>query len=89
MLFYPYFLVVFWYRDFFLGTVKKSFEAFVYTVELLSVPILLKTLFKPIKKEYREGLVLFSIGMGIVIKAALRDVIDVATVDGSNSFTIT
>lgn len=70
-LLYPYFLVVFWYRDFFLGSVRRSAEIFVYIAELLSVPLLLKTFFKPLKSEYREGLVGFSIIMGIAVKSIL------------------
>lgn len=71
LLLYPYFLVVFWYRHFFLGVVKKSFEVFSYAVNLLSVPLLIKMFFKPLKNEYREGLVLFSILMGIVVKTLI------------------
>ncbi len=37
-------------------------------LQLCSLPLLLKTYFKPWKNEYREGLVGFSIGMGIFIK---------------------
>lgn len=35
---------------------------------LFSIQILLKTYFKPWKNEYREGLIGFSIAMGIFIK---------------------
>ena len=63
--------MVFWYRDFFLGSVRRSYKIFLYIFELLSVPILLKTFFKPLKNEYREGLVLFSIVAGIFIKLLL------------------
>jgi len=37
-------------------------------LQLFSLPLLVKTYFKPWKNEYREGLVGFSIGMGIFIK---------------------
>ncbi len=37
-------------------------------LQLSSLPILVKTYFRPWKNEYREGLVGFSIGMGIFIK---------------------
>ena len=38
------------------------------TLKLLSLRLLVSTFFKPWKNEYREGLVGFSIGMGVVIK---------------------
>ena len=38
-------------------------------LQLFSLPLLLKTYFKPWKNEYRKGLVGFSIGMGIFIKS--------------------
>ena len=71
LLLYPYFLVVFWYRDFFSGSIRLSLEIFSYTANLLSVPLLLKTFFKPLKNEYREGLVLFSRVMGMFIKSLI------------------
>jgi hypothetical protein len=37
-------------------------------LNLFSLPLVLKTYFKPWKNEYRQGLVGFSIGMGIFIK---------------------
>jgi len=36
--------------------------------QLFSLPLLLRTYFKPLKNEYREGLVGFSRVMGITIK---------------------
>ena len=71
LLIYPYFLVVFWYRDFFIKSVKKSFEIFIYATNLLSVGLILKTFFAPLKNEYHEGLVLFSIITGVIVKTAL------------------
>lgn len=44
---------------------------FIYIANLLSVPLLLRTFFKPLKSEYREGLVLFSVLMGIIVKSIL------------------
>ena len=38
---------------------------------LFSLPLFLRTFFKPLKNEYRKGLVGFSIGMGIVVKSIL------------------
>lgn len=37
-------------------------------LQLFSLPLLIKTYFKPWKNEYRQGLVGFSVGMGIFIK---------------------
>jgi hypothetical protein len=36
-----------------------------------SLPLLVQTFFKPLKNEYRQGLVKFSIAMGIIIKSFL------------------
>lgn len=38
-------------------------------LQLFSLPLLLKTYFKPWKNEYRKGLIGFSIFMGILIKS--------------------
>lgn len=61
----------FWYIDSLLGlthffaTLNHAF------FQLFSLPLLFKTFFRPLKNEYREGLVGFSIGMGIAIKTCL------------------
>lgn len=49
----------------FYGSLNKAF------FQLFSLPILVRTFFKPIKNEYREGLVAFSIGMGIAVKSVI------------------
>lgn len=46
----------------FFGSVNHAF------LRLFSLPLLIKTFFRPWKNEYREGLVGFSIGMGMFIK---------------------
>ncbi|MEK7518288.1 MAG: ATP-dependent Clp protease ATP-binding subunit [Patescibacteria group bacterium] len=46
----------------FFGSLNKAF------LQLFSLPLLVRTYFKPWKNEYREGLVGFSIGMGMGIK---------------------
>lgn len=40
-------------------------------LQLFSLPLLIKTYFRPWKNEYREGLVGFSIGMGMLIKTCV------------------
>lgn len=61
----------FWYIDApvqmlrFFGSFNHAF------FQLFSLPLLLKTFFKPLKNEYRKGLVGFSIGMGMAVKSAL------------------
>lgn len=46
----------------FFGSLNHAF------LQLFSLPLLVKTFFKPWKNEYRKGLVGFSIGMGMFIK---------------------
>lgn len=62
------YIVKFWYFEaprslisYFISINKSFLNAF-------SLPLMLKTFFKPWKNEYREGLIRFSIFMGIVIK---------------------
>jgi hypothetical protein len=67
----PLLFLQFWFYDlpkevalYFLSLNKAYFHLF-------SVKMLLQTFFKPIKNEYREGLVRFSICMGMVVKTAI------------------
>lgn len=71
ILMYPIFLVIFWYKNVVAQTFEFLFSFLVYILNLLSVPILLKTFFKPLKNEYRQGLVGFSIIIGIFVKSIL------------------
>ena len=70
----PLVIVKFWYVDAplgiisYFGSLNSSFS------RLFSVDILLQTFFQPIKNEYRQGLVGFSIGMGIFVKSILLSV---------------
>ena len=68
MLILPLSLLKFWYFEapisllrYFITLNKSFFNVF-------SIPLMLKTFFKPWKNEYREGLVKFSIFMGIAFK---------------------
>lgn len=40
-------------------------------LQILSLFLLIRTFFKPLKNEYRKGLVVFSIVFGMVLKSAL------------------
>jgi len=71
MLFYlslPFILLRFWFTE--APILLISFFASLNSavMGIISLPLLLKTYFKPWKNEYREGLVGFSIGMGMFIK---------------------
>ncbi len=46
----------------FFGSLNNAF------LQLFSLPLLIKTYFKPWKNEYRKGLIGFSIGMGMFVK---------------------
>lgn len=70
-LFYPFYLVSFWYKDVCLSLINFFTLLNRYTVSLLSLALLIKTFFKPLKNEYRDGLVVFSIIFGIFIKTFL------------------
>lgn len=67
----PLTFLKFWYLDApigilgFFGSLNKAF------IQLFSLPLLVKTYFKPWKNEYREGLVGFSIGMAMFIKSVV------------------
>lgn len=67
----PWIFFVFWFFEgpkeivLFFASLNKAF------FQLFSLPLLLRTFFRPIKNEYREGLVGFSIGMGMCIKSVI------------------
>jgi len=67
----PLTFLKFWYLEApvgilgFFGSLNSAF------LQLFSLPLLIRTYFKPWKSEYRKGLVGFSIGMGIFIKSAV------------------
>lgn len=67
-LFLPLAFLKFWYIDSpteLFGFFRSLNSGF---FQLFSLPLFLRTYFKPLKNEYREGLVGFSIAMGIIIK---------------------
>lgn len=73
----PLDILKFWYLDATRGLIAyfSSFNS--AFLQLFSLKLLIKTFFKPLKNEYRAGLVGFSIGMGMGIKTfvILTDVI--------------
>ena len=72
--YYPFFLIIFWYKD----VIGSFYNFFIdcnrYVASLLSLSLLTRTFFKPLKNEYRDGLVIFSILFGIAIKSVLISV---------------
>lgn len=70
-LIYPVYLVIFYYKDVLIGTLRVFIEFNRYLISLLSMSLLLRTFFKPLKNEYREGLVGFSRVFGVFIKSVL------------------
>ncbi len=70
-LMYPFELLIFWYHDICLGAIDYFTRLNSYILQVLSTPLLLRTFFKPLKNEYRKGLVLFSIVFGILVKTFL------------------
>jgi hypothetical protein len=69
--FLPITFIKFWYVDsprslvtFFLS-LNRAF------LQLFSLPLFIKTYTQPLKNEYRQGLVLFSKVMGVLIKSVL------------------
>lgn len=67
----PFAFIRFWFLDaprgmvFYFSSLNSAF------LHLISLPLFLRTFFKPLKNEYRKGLVGFSIGMGIAVKSVL------------------
>jgi hypothetical protein len=64
----PLLILKFWYIESVITLLGFFFSFNSAFLQLFSLPLFLKTYFKPLKNEYRQGLVGFSIAMGIVIK---------------------
>jgi len=71
MLKLPVIFLKFWFWEAPLRMIQFFFSVNHAALQILSLPLMLRTFFKPLKNEYRKGLVGFSIGMGIVIKSIL------------------
>ncbi len=69
LLFIPFNILKFWYID----APVKLFIFFIHLnkafFNLSSLPLMIRTFFRPWKNEYRKGLIGFSIFMGIVFKS--------------------
>lgn len=65
----PLFFLKFWFFDAPLELIGFFRSLNKYFIQAFALSLFLKTFFKPLKNEYREGLVGFSRGMGIVIKS--------------------
>lgn len=68
---FPFSFFNFWFAQAPYGLVLFFLSFNNAVVNMLSIPTMFKTFFKPLKNEYRKGLVGFSIGMGIVVKSVL------------------
>ena len=64
----PIIFLRFWFFDLPIAVSNFFISLNKFFIQLVSLPLLIKTFFRPWKNEYREGLVGFSIGMGIFIK---------------------
>ena len=67
----PYIFLKFWFLEAPLRIIRHYASMNSSFFEIFSLPLLIKTFFKPLKNEYRKGLVGFSIGMGIFVKSVL------------------
>lgn len=67
----PFELVKFWFIDAPLGLLAYFGSVNTSFARLFSISLMLRTFFRPIKNEYRQGLIGFSIGMGMFIKIVL------------------
>lgn len=64
----PAVFLKFWYIEAPIGILKFFLSFNKSLLSLISLPLLIKTFFKPWKSEYRKGLVNFSIIIGVFIK---------------------
>lgn len=65
----PFLFLKFWYLEAPIRLIKYFMSINHAVLEILSLPLMIRTFFKPLKNEYRKGLVLFSVVMGIFIKS--------------------
>lgn len=65
----PFIFLQFWFLEAPLSLIRFFNSVNKSLANLLSLSDFIKTFFKPVKNEYRKGLILFSTIMGIVIKS--------------------
>lgn len=66
----PILFLKFWFIDAPIRLTKYFLTVNQAILQFLSLSILISTFFKPLKNEYRKGLVLFSLVFGILVKTA-------------------
>jgi len=67
----PVLFLKFWFIDGPIRLIQYFLSVNHVALQVLSLPLLIRTFFKPLKNEYRKGLVGFSIVFGIILKTAL------------------
>lgn len=65
----PLLFLKFWFFEAPIGIIGFFASLNTAFFQLFSLPLFLKTFFKPLKNEYRQGLVGFSRGMGMAVKS--------------------
>lgn len=65
----PFVFLKFWYFDAPIEMLRIFRSINSYFMQLFALPLCLKTFFKPLKNEYRQGLVGFSRAMGMALKS--------------------
>ncbi|OGH10299.1 MAG: hypothetical protein A2857_02535 [Candidatus Levybacteria bacterium RIFCSPHIGHO2_01_FULL_36_15] len=68
---YPLLVVHFWYVEAPFGILKFYRSLYFYLLNMFSLKLLVLTFFRPVKNEYREGLIGFSIAFGMIVKSFL------------------
>ncbi len=64
----PFYILKFWYLEAPIALLKYFFHLNKAFFNLFSLPLMIRTFFRPWKNEYRKGLVRFSIFMGMAFK---------------------
>ena len=67
----PFLFLKFWFIEAPERLTRYFFSLNHAALQVLSLPLMIRTFVRPLKNEYRKGLVGFSIGMGILVKSVL------------------